>query len=145
MNRKQLIFRAKQIAHEAHKTQTRWGGEPYITHPARVAASLSQHGPTIQAVAWLHDVVEDTSVTLDDIEQELGSNVSDKLEALTHKAGETYAEYIQRVGESFIATLVKLADLDDNLSDLDDAPRNRQRKQKYELAKLYLKTVQGIE
>lgn len=144
MNKKELLFRAKTLAHKAHDKQTRWGGEPYIVHPERVAARLSSYGPSVVAIGWLHDVVEDTDVTLDDIEQELGANISKKIEIITHRPSETYAEYIERIGQNFVATLVKLADLEDNLSDLDNSPRNRQRRQKYELARLYLKTVQEI-
>jgi len=145
MNKKEILLRAKKIAYTAHEGMKRWGGEPYIVHPQRVAESLRDHSPTIQAIGWLHDVIEDTSYTEADLAFEVGSNVAERVAMITHRENETYAEYIARVGEDFIATLVKLADLEDNLSDLDDSPRNRQRKQKYELARLYLKKAQGIE
>lgn len=145
MNKKMLVVKARQIAEQAHAGVTRWGGEPYIVHPERVAKSLERrgHNATIQAVGWLHDVIEDTDWTLDALTKEVGGNVSQYVDIVTHKDGESYSEYIERIGNDFIATLVKLTDLDDNLRDLT-GKKNKQRRDKYELAKLYLKNAQGI-
>ena len=60
------IVKAKEIATEAHEGQKRSDGKPYITHPARVAAAVKDR---LKPIAWLHDVVEDTRVTLDDLKK----------------------------------------------------------------------------
>lgn len=70
-----LIDRAHSMATAAHEGQTDKAGAPYIDHPRRVAIRVHQYAPeehseAAQAVAWLHDVVEDSSITLQDLAQE---------------------------------------------------------------------------
>ena len=131
-----LLERAREIAHEAHSGQTRWNGDPYITHPARVAAQMryTEH----EIVAWLHDVVEDTNVTLDDLRAEgFSEAVINAVDAITHRDGESYCDYLRRLRNDPFATVVKIADLTDNLTDLN-RPKDRQRREKYEVARMFL-------
>lgn len=110
-----LLARAVEIAFEAHKDQYDKQGMPYIFHVMRVAMAVEDPH---RIAALLHDVVEDTSWTLDDLRKEFPTFVVDSLDALTHRKGqgETYAHYIGRVAKDETARIVKLADLRDNLS-----------------------------
>ncbi len=98
-------------------------GAPYIEHVTRVsrvvemkvAPELRDHAVT---VAYLHDVVEDTNVTLDFIRKRFGNDVAEDVETLTHRDREEYPDYINRVARgSAAARAVKLADLEDHLRD----------------------------
>lgn len=74
-----LVAKAKEFATRAHEGQLRkWTGEPYIVHPEAVAKRVELAGEDLEAIdaAWLHDVVEDCGVTLDQITSEFGSEVS---------------------------------------------------------------------
>ncbi|MFZ2526639.1 MAG: HD domain-containing protein [Rhodococcus sp. (in: high G+C Gram-positive bacteria)] len=120
---------AEQIATTAHHGQVDKAGRPYITHPARVAARVAGDDYAV-AAAWLHDVVEDTEVTLADLEQLFPPEVTAAVEALTRRPGEAPADYYARVREVPLAVTVKLADLADNsdprrLARLDAPTRDR--------------------
>jgi hypothetical protein len=109
---------ARQIATAAHAGQVDKAGAPYIDHPARVArrvaATVGDEHPAV-AVAWLHDVVEDTDVTFDDLAAAgLDLSQTAALAALTHRPGESRSEYIDRVTANELAVLVKRADIADN-------------------------------
>ena len=89
--------------------------EPYILHPLRVMLGVS--GVRAQAVGVLHDVLEDTAVTAEELrEANLSSDVVDAVTALTRRSGQTYEQYIEQVAGNAIARPVKLADLADNLA-----------------------------
>ena len=89
--------------------------EPYIMHPFRVMLGVS--GVRARAVAVLHDVLEDTAVTVEELrEANLSSEVVDAVIALTRRSGQTYEQYIAQVAGNAIARPVKLADLADNLA-----------------------------
>jgi GTP diphosphokinase / guanosine-3',5'-bis(diphosphate) 3'-diphosphatase len=89
--------------------------EPYILHPLRVKLGVS--GIRAQAVGVLHDVLEDTAVTAEELrEANLSSDVVDAVTALTRKSGQTYEQYIEQVAGNAIARPAKLADLADNLA-----------------------------
>ena len=107
---------AEQVATEAHADQVDEAGRPYIEHPRRVAARVAAQtdDPDALAAAWLHDVVEDTPVGLDELRQ-LGFNerVLDAVDALTRRSGEG-DEYYRRVAANPIALLVKRSDIADN-------------------------------
>lgn len=124
---------AEQVATKAHEGQTRWDGTPYINHPARVAKWLKNQGYSRfdQIVGWLHDTVEDTCLLYEEIEDKFGLEVKKAVQCLTHDDG-SYADYIMRVRTNSTALVVKIADLNDNLSDL--LPKNKERIDKYELA-----------
>lgn len=103
------------IATRAHRTMVDRAGKPYILHPLRVMLRMDTE--TERIVAVLHDVVEDTWVTLDYLRHERGfsDEVIEALDALTRREGEPYFDYILRVKANPLATKVKLADLADNL------------------------------
>ncbi len=123
------VLLAKRIATDAHAGQTDKSGHPYIHHPERVAARL--HSADERAVAWLHDVIEDTTVTSDDL-RDAGVNpdVIEAVEAITHRHGEPRTDYLTRVVANPLATRVKRADVADNTApqrtaQLDPATRRR--------------------
>ena len=118
-------FAALDFATAAHAGQTRKGtGESYITHPMRVAQILSIGDnnnlvqPHMLVAALLHDAVEDTEITQDDIYREFGYAAAVLVEALTRQPGETKDLYMWRaISHSVEAALIKLADRLDNLRD----------------------------
>lgn len=131
---------AEAIARRAHAVQVDKAGAPYIEHPAWVAARME--GGDAKAAAWLHDVLEDTDVTADDLaEAGIPANVVDAVLALTRRPGESYEAYLARVAENPLAVQVKLADLEHN-SDLSRIPhsteRCRARVEKYRRAREFL-------
>jgi len=139
-----LELKAKAIATKAHEGQTRWNKTPYITHPARVAEAVrdlnlienigDEHMvDCILAAAWLHDVVEDTQITLKDL-SDFPPFVVDMVETLTHRIDEEYLDYILRIKKHMYAPLIKRADINDNLKDL----RKGSMRDKYLLAKWVL-------
>ncbi len=111
---------AQRIATKAHEGQVDKAGAPYINHPAHVAASVE--GDNAKAVAWLHDVVEDTPITFADLaDQGMSPTVIDALRLLTHDEATPYFDYIRAIKNNSIARAVKLADLRHN-SDLSRIP-----------------------
>ena len=111
------LERAITIAAEAHAGQKDRAGAPYILHPIRLMIQMDSEDAMMAAV--LHDVVEDSVWTLDDLRKEGFSNeVLNAVDSLTHrdKEGEDYWDYIQRAKSDPIAIKVKLADLEDNLN-----------------------------
>ena len=125
--------RARQVATQAHSEQVDKAGNPYIAHPARVAARLSDADDDTQAVAWLHDVVEDTTVSFEELSRDgFSASVVAAVDALTKRDGESLEEYCARVRADPIALVVKQADLADNtdsarLSQLDVSTQLRLR------------------
>lgn len=122
---------AINIAVRAHRFQVDKGGNPYILHPLRVMLRMSDDASMVAAV--LHDVIEDGGLTLFDLEK-FGPEVVAAVDALTRRSGETYDVYIGRISLNWIATRVKLADLEDNC-DLSRIPepteRDMERRKKY--------------
>ena len=107
------IEKALQIAARAHEGQKDKGGQPYILHPLR--AMMTVQGEDAQIVAVLHDVIEDTSVTADDLQQAgFSENVVAAVLLVTHNKEEPYADYVVRCQGNEVARRVKLADLADN-------------------------------
>ncbi|MDR1184900.1 MAG: HD domain-containing protein [Coriobacteriales bacterium] len=103
---------ALRVATEAHAGQTDKGGRPYISHPLTVAAMVK--GDAV-VVALLHDVVEDTAVTLEDLRSAGFSDaVISAVDAITRRKGEHDVPYLARVRENPLALTVKLADLTHN-------------------------------
>lgn len=102
------------LAVQAHRGQVDKAGSPYVLHALRVMLRLDGEAARIAGV--LHDVIEDTDCTLDQL-RELGYSpaVLDALDRLTHRPGDAYDAYIDRVEASPLARAVKLADLEDNL------------------------------
>ena len=108
-----LTKKALLISFNAHKDQVDKSGMPYAYHPYHVAERMKTEIAT--CVALLHDVVEDTDITLDDLKaQGFPNEVINALSLLTHKKNVSYMDYIKALKENPIATEVKLADLGHN-------------------------------
>ena len=124
MEKQTIIDGALALAIEAHAGQTRWNGDPYVSHPMRVGAMVAGYGALAVGAALLHDVVEDTAITLEDL-WELGfpAPLVVAVDALTRRPDETYDSYIRRIREVPLALSIKLADIADNMRDLDTGPR----------------------
>ncbi len=110
MNKVNVAFIIAKIAHGKQKDRT---GASYIYHPVRVASDVTFEKEKI--VALLHDVVEDTRVTLEDIAYIFDRQIVEAVDAITKRDGEEYKEYLNRIKNNEIATVVKLADIKDNL------------------------------
>lgn len=108
------LSEAISIAVKAHDGQVDKAGQPYILHCLRVMLAMSTDEDRIVAV--LHDVVEDTDLTLDDL-RGFGPEAVEALDALTRRKRELYLAYIERLSANPQAVRVKMIDLDDN-SDL---------------------------
>lgn len=111
---------ALQFAVDAHKGQLDKGWTPYIQHILGVWSRTRFYDMKTQIGALLHDTVEDTTVTLDQIRYAFGDDIADIVEILTHKKGQPYDEYIESIASSgnIAAIRVKMADLEDNSSDI---------------------------
>ena len=103
---------AKALAEKAHTGAVDKSGEPYIGHPARVAARLDD--PALKVIGWLHDVVEDTPVGLAEIRDAFGPETAAAVDAVSRREGESWAAYLTRVKLNPAATAVKISDLIDN-------------------------------
>lgn len=105
---------AISLAAIKHGEQLDKGGHPYLLHLMRVAAKQRTIKGVI--VGWLHDIVEDTDVTLDDLRGCCFSeDIVRAVDAMSRREGESYSVYIGRVMSNPIAIRVKLADLEDNI------------------------------
>lgn len=98
----------------AHGGTTDKNGAPYILHSLRVMSKVDPHDEVGSIAAVLHDVVEDTDITLEKVGEVFGGDVKGVVDALTHRKGEAYFDYIKRVKADPLATKIKLYDLEDN-------------------------------
>ena len=111
---KYLLQKAIAVAVERHGSQTDRGGQLYVLHPLRIMMQMDTIEEKIVAV--LHDVVEDTDITIDEVQDLCPSdNAFKAIIAITRRKNESYEEYIIRVIKNDIARKVKIADLIDNL------------------------------
>lgn len=109
-----MLDKAILIATKAHQGQVDKAGKPYILHPLRLMFSRKNEAERICAV--LHDVIEDTDITLDYLRNEgFSEEVLSALDSLTRRADESYDEFISRIISNKIACYVKVADLCDNM------------------------------
>ncbi|MBL8358872.1 MAG: guanosine-3',5'-bis(diphosphate) 3'-pyrophosphohydrolase [Rubrivivax sp.] len=134
------LERAIAIAAAAHAGQTDKAAQPYILHPLRVMLRVAQ--PEERMAAVLHDVVEDTDVTLAQLRAEgFPESVVEAVDALTKRPGETRLEAAARAAEHPIALRVKLADNAENM-DLsrisEPTARDRERLREYEAVRALL-------
>lgn len=115
-----LTKKAMRLCFEAHKEQVDKSGIPYVFHPIHLAEQMQDEATTV--VALLHDVVEDTDYTLEDLVQ-MGfpREVVDAIALMTHDAAVPYMDYVAEIKKNPIARAVKRADLAHNsdLSRLD--------------------------
>lgn len=132
--------KAMRLCYEAHRDQTDKSGVPYVFHPIHLAEQMRDEDTTVTAL--LHDVIEDTVYTFDDlVKMDFSENVITALKLLTHDKSVPYMEYVAKIKENPVAKAVKLADLAHNsdlsrLNSVDDKVRSRI--QKYEAAKKLL-------
>lgn len=108
-----MLNLALKIATEAHKGQKDKGGRDYINHPLTVASMCGTEEEKI--VALLHDVVEDTGVTLEDLKDYgFSSEILDAVNCITKQPGVSYDEYLLKVKNNELARKVKIADMTHN-------------------------------
>lgn len=137
-----MTVKAMKLAYNAHRGQTDYNGVPYIFHPFHLAEQMDDEISCTAAL--LHDVVEDTDVTLEDLAREFPEAVVEVVRLLTHEEGVDYADYIRQIKTNPIAVKVKLEDIKHN----SDESRNtgsglteekiRYWKEKYKRAKALL-------
>ena len=131
-----LTKKALKISFDAHKNQLDKSGIPYVYHPYELATQMTTEATT--CVALLHDVVEDTNTTFEDLIAEgFGDEIIDALRLMTHNDGSDYFVYVRRIKQNPIAKAVKLADLRHNSTEsrLDViTPKDIERKEKYKKA-----------
>ncbi len=144
-----LVRLAFDFADEAHRGQTRKSGEPYIIHPLSAAHYLadSKIDPTIVAATLLHDVPEDTSVTLEDIEKNFGADIAGmvrgitKLGKLKYRGVERYLENLRKMfiamAEDVRVMIIKFADRIHNLSTLEHLPPQKRYRIALESLEIY--------
>lgn len=131
-----LTKKALKLCFEAHKEQVDKSGMPYVFHPFHLAEQMTDEATTV--VALLHDIVEDTATTFEDLEKQgFSDEIINALKLLTHDKGVPYMDYVAEIKTNRIATVVKLADLRHNsdltrLSVVDE--KALKRKEKYEKA-----------
>ena len=131
-----LTKQALKLCFEAHKEQTDKSGMPYVFHPFHLAEQMNDEATTV--VALLHDVVEDTAITFEDLEKQgFDDEIINALEFLTHDEKTPYMDYVAEIKKNSIAAKVKLEDLKHNsdlsrLSVIDE--KALKRKEKYQEA-----------
>ena len=115
-----MTKKALKLCFEAHKEQVDKSGLPYVFHPFHLAEQMESEETTV--VALLHDVVEDTDYTIEDLTaMGFDKAVTDAIALMTHADGVDYMDYVRAIKDNPIAKVVKLADLTHNsdLSRLD--------------------------
>lgn len=143
----EMTKKALRLCFDAHKDQVDKSGLPYVFHPFHLAEQVE--GEAAVCTALLHDVVEDTEYTLQDLEK-MGfpPNILEALALLTHDEAVPYMEYVSAIGRHPTARAVKLADLRHNsdLSRLDAVTeRDLQRVEKYKAAIALLENMEKKE
>ncbi|HEY9836509.1 MAG TPA: HD domain-containing protein, partial [Vampirovibrionales bacterium] len=134
-NDNSLICRAFEFAYQLHECQRRKSGEPYIIHPIAVAGLLRELGGSSAMIAagFLHDVVEDTEVTLEEIQERFGEEVRQLVEGVTKLSKFNFSSKTERQAENFRrmflamakdirVIVVKLADRLHNMRTLESLP-----------------------
>ena len=136
-----LLDKAFKLAKDAHQNTRRKSGEPYILHPIEVARIVSREiglGPKSMACSLLHDVVEDTDYTLEDIENMFGPKIASIIDGLTKIAevfdqksslqAENFRKMLLTLSDDVRVILIKLADRLHNMRTLDSMPENKRIK-----------------
>lgn len=132
---------AEEFARRAHEGQVYGDDSPYIEHLARVAGFFESN-LILQTVAWLHDIVEDTDVSLETIENDFGYTIRKAVDAITRR-DETYSVYLSRIEDNYLALHVKMIDLADNLSNCFNV--NGRVKEEYRIRqKRYVKAIKRL-
>lgn len=141
VNTHPLIVKAHQIASKAHQGQVDQGGHPYILHLEAVAHLVTTVEEKV--VALLHDIVEDTQVTYDDLRKDFDDTIIQAVDAMTKREKtEKFMGYLRRAKANPIAKKVKIADMIHNsdLTRLPFPPREEdlQREEKYQVAIVWM-------
>ncbi len=147
---RRLMEKAFKLACEAHKGMRRKSGEPYILHPIAVARIVTTEiglGAKSVICALLHDVVEDTDYTIEDIENQFGKKIASIIDGLTKISGvfdkksslqaENFRKMLLTLSDDMRVILIKLADRLHNMRTLDSLPPNKQIKMSGETIYLY--------
>ena len=134
------------LAYEAHAGQVDKSGLPYVHHPLHLAEQMDDEVSTIAAL--LHDIVEDTHFSFEDLENMgFGDEVMEALHLLTHDEKVPYLDYVHRIATNPVARKVKLADLAHNsdITRLDHQPTETdlKRLEKYQKAREILNTIRA--
>ncbi|MCU0409315.1 MAG: RelA/SpoT family protein [Bacteroidales bacterium] len=140
---RELIEKAFRLANEAHWNMRRKSGEPYIIHPIAVAKIVNREiglGAKSISVALLHDVVEDTDYSLEDIEREFGGKIASLIDGLTKISGtynkensssmqaENFRKMLLTISDDLRVILIKIADRLHNMRTLDSLPEHKKMK-----------------
>lgn len=138
-----MLNKAYQISKKAHEGQFDKGGQPYYLHPLAVSEKVQSKDAKI--VALLHDVIEDTSLTLEDLAKEgFSDTILTAIYTLTKQKGINYEDYMAKVKQNDLALVVKIADMNHN-SDISRIPnpteKDLQRVNKY---KRMIKELSGL-
>lgn len=146
---KEMIRQAYEIAVQAHSKQRRKSGEPYILHPIEVARICTEEiglGPTAVVAALLHDVVEDTDVSLDDIRKQFGDKICRLVDGLTkldssynseNPQAENFKKVLSTLNSDVRVVLIKMADRLHNMRTLGSMKREKQLKIASETSYIY--------
>jgi guanosine-3',5'-bis(diphosphate) 3'-pyrophosphohydrolase len=149
---RELIEKAFKVANEAHWNMRRKSGEPYIIHPIAVAKIVNQEiglGAKSIAVALLHDVVEDTEYSLEDVERDFGDKIASLIDGLTKISGaynkenssslqaENFRKMLLTLSDDLRVILIKIADRLHNMRTLDSLPEYKKMKVAGETIYLY--------
>ena len=136
-----MLNLAIKIAVDSHRDQIDKGGNPYILHPLRVMLSMNNKSDRICAL--LHDVIEDSAMTFDDLRNYgFTEELLQTIDCLTKRVGESYESFLERVLTDKRAIRIKIADIEDNMdltriSNISEADLKRVKK--YERALSVLK------
>lgn len=125
-----LTIKAMNLAYAAHHGQFDKGGVPYIFHPIHLAEEMDDEVST--CVALLHDTVEDTAVTLEELAEIFPREIVEAVDLLTHREGVEYFDYVRSIRANPVAVKVKLADLRHNgdpnrISNQGNAEKRREK------------------
>lgn len=148
---KELIYKAFRFADDAHRDMRRNSGEPYIIHPINVARIVNQEiglGAKSVAAALLHDVVEDTEITLEEIDKEFGPKITSLIDGLTKISGtynketnslqaENFRKMLMTLSDDIRVIIIKIADRLHNMRTLDSMPEHKKMKVAGETIYLY--------
>lgn len=127
--------KAMKIAYNAHLGQVDKSGIPYIYHPIHLAEQMETEEECI--VALLHDTVEDTEITFEQLEKEFSDTVIEALKLLTHDKSIEYMDYVRKIKSNSIARKVKLTDLQHNSDETrmeSLTEKDKERNEKYRKA-----------
>jgi guanosine-3',5'-bis(diphosphate) 3'-pyrophosphohydrolase len=156
---REMIDKAFRIANEAHWNMRRKSGEPYIIHPINVAKIVNQEiglGAKSIATALLHDVVEDTDYTLDDVKRDFDPKIATLIDGLTKISGtynkedssshqaENFRKMLLTLSDDMRVILIKIADRLHNMRTLDSMPEHKKMKIAGETIFLYAPLAQRL-